>query len=169
MKLPASAVLVASIAVLGACSGGGDSGGGSPCANACSAIGATQCSGVQVRTCEAGSDGCLAWSASAACPTGLTCVAQLEACAGDAVTLSWSANRESGVNRAGGGYEVRISGQAPVVVPYVSGATAPTAAALQLQPGSYTATVRAFAALDSQGGTTRTYSASSEALSFSVP
>lgn len=49
-------------------------------------------------------------------------------------TISWAANRENAVNKSGGGYYVYV-GSSPgfslpgiqsVVVPYVSGATAPT-------------------------------------------
>lgn len=75
------------------------------------------------------------------------------------VTLSWNANRESAVNRPGGGYEVAISGQAVIDVPYVSGPAAPTTVTVTLTSGTYTATVRAYAALDANGGTGRTFSA----------
>lgn len=85
------------------------------------------------------------------------------------VTLSWAANREAGVNSAGGGYEVKISGQEALLVPYVSGPWAPTTVAIRLWSGSYTATVRAYAALDPQGGSTRTYSAASQSLLVKVP
>ena len=85
------------------------------------------------------------------------------------VTLSWDANRESAVNRAGGGYEVSISGQPPRDVPFTSGALAPTSIAVELVPGTYTVTVRAYAALDPQGGTTRTFSAPSPAFTLMVP
>src|SRR5262245_37769856 len=75
------------------------------------------------------------------------------------VSVNWTSNRESGVNSAGGGYEVTISGQAPVDVPYTSGPLAPTSTSKFLQPGTYTVTVRAYAALDPTGGTARTFSA----------
>jgi ABC-type glycerol-3-phosphate transport system substrate-binding protein len=42
------------------------------------------------------------------------------------VTLSWIPNREAGVNKAGGGYRITISGQAPVDVPWTVGPLAPT-------------------------------------------
>lgn len=71
------------------------------------------------------------------------------------VTLSWDANHETGVNSAGGGYTLTISGQsAPIDIPYVSGVAAPTSKVVSLYTGSYTATVTAYAALDSTGGAT---------------
>ena len=90
----------------------------------------------------------------------------IAACHGDAdrdlaplsVTLSWEANREIGVNQPGGGYEVAVAGQPVIDVPYVSGASAPTSATVRLLPGSHTVAVRAYAAFDAQGGTTRTFS-----------
>jgi hypothetical protein len=75
------------------------------------------------------------------------------------VSLTWDANRESGVNRAGGGYEVSITGQPNKDVPYVGGSAAPTSTTVQLLPGTYQVTVRAYAALDPQGGSNRNFSA----------
>ena len=69
-----------------------------------------------------------------------------------AVTLNWNASRESGVNSLGGGYQVAISGQPTISVPYTSGATAPTTTKTSLLTGVYTVTVRAYAALDVTGG-----------------
>ena len=85
------------------------------------------------------------------------------------VTLDWQANRESGVNRAGGGYQVSISGQPTIIVPYTVGATAPTSTIVSLNTGSYTVTVRAFAALDPQGGNAGNISAASQMLILVVP
>jgi hypothetical protein len=85
------------------------------------------------------------------------------------VTLSWDANRESAVNRAGGGYEVLISRHPPRDVPFTSGILAPTSISMELVPGTYTVTVRAYAALDPQGGTTRTFSGPSPAFTLTVP
>lgn len=85
------------------------------------------------------------------------------------VVLAWGANHESGVNSAGGGYQVSISGQPTIDVPWTSGPTAPTSATASLQPGSYTVTVRAYAALDAQGGTTGSLSAPSQSLTVNVP
>ncbi len=85
------------------------------------------------------------------------------------VTLSWAANREAGVNRAGGGYTIAISGQGPLDVPYVSGAAAPTTKDVTLRTGTYTVTVSAYAALDPSGGAAKTSSAPSQALTVQVP
>jgi hypothetical protein len=81
-----------------------------------------------------------------------------------AVTIAWNASRESNVNRPGGGYEVAISGREPIDVPYVSGAATPTATTVTLPSGTFSITVRAYAALDAQGGTTRTYSSASQLI-----
>jgi len=83
------------------------------------------------------------------------------------VTIAWAANREAGVNRAGGGYEVAITGLTPINVPYSSGPMAPTSTTLSLERGVYTASVRAYAALDAAGGSTRTFSAA-QTLTFAV-
>jgi len=85
------------------------------------------------------------------------------------VALAWAANHESGVNRAGGGYQVSISGQPTIDVPYTSGPAAPTSTTVLLQPASYTVTVRAYAALDSQGGNAGSLSAPSQSLTVNVP
>jgi len=85
------------------------------------------------------------------------------------VTLTWAPNRESGVNKAGGGYRVAISGKPTIDVPFVSGATAPTRTDVTLGTGSYTVTVSAFAALDAQGGTSGSQSAPSQTLTVTVP
>jgi len=76
------------------------------------------------------------------------------------VTVAWDANRETGVNSAGGGYEVSITGLAPIDIPYAPGA--PTSITKVLQPGTYLVTVRAYAALDPLGGNTKTFSALSQ-------
>ncbi len=75
------------------------------------------------------------------------------------VQISWAANHEKGVNSAGGGYTVSITGQPPINVPWVTGPTAPTSTSLILQQGTYTITVTAYAALDAQGGATGSTSA----------
>ena len=85
------------------------------------------------------------------------------------VTLVWQANRESGVNRAGGGYQVSINGQPTIVVPYTAGPAAPTSTMVSLITGTYTVTVRAFAVLDPQGGNAGNFSANSQALIVNVP
>ena len=87
------------------------------------------------------------------------------------VTLSWQANRESGVNSTGGGYQVSISGQSvPINVPFnaTTGVT-PTTTTASLYTGIYSATVRAYAALDSAGGRTGSTSAPSASISIVVP
>jgi hypothetical protein len=78
------------------------------------------------------------------------------------VTISWTPNREIGVNRPGGGYEVTLAGQPAIDVPYVSGPSGPTSVTVSLLPGTHTVRVRAYAAFDAQGSTTRTFSAPQE-------
>jgi len=85
------------------------------------------------------------------------------------VALAWEPNRESGVNRAGGGYQVSVSGQPMIIVPYTAGPAAPTTTTVSLKTGSYTVAVRAFAALDPQGGDTGSLSAPSQPLTLIVP
>jgi len=85
------------------------------------------------------------------------------------VTVAWAPNHEKGVNSTGGGYEVSISGQPTINVPYSSGPTAPTSTVTMLQTGTYTVTVTAFAALDAQGGGTGSLSAPSQSLIVNVP
>ena len=85
-------------------------------------------------------------------------------------TLVWAANHEKGVNSAGGGYQISLSGQPPIDVPWVSGPAAPTSLALTTVPKwSYTVSVRAFAALDPTGGTTKTFSTPSASIVVNVP
>ena len=83
--------------------------------------------------------------------------------------MSWAANHETGVNSAGGGYQVAISGQPTINVPFTSGLTAPTSTVKTLQPGNYTVTVSAFAALDAQGGSTGSLSQPSPPFTVIVP
>jgi hypothetical protein len=85
------------------------------------------------------------------------------------VVLSWAPNRESGVNSTGGGYQVSIGGQPAINVPYTSGPTAPTSITVSLQAGTYTVTVKAYAALDAQGGSGGTLSAPSAPITVNVP
>jgi hypothetical protein len=85
------------------------------------------------------------------------------------VSLFWNENLESGVNAAGGGYELQISGQPPVLVPFVSGPAAPTSVTVPVASGTHTVLVRAFAALDPQGGTTRNFSPASQSITVVVP
>lgn len=80
-----------------------------------------------------------------------------------AVNISWTANREAEVNKAGGGYIVAVSGQLPVTLPYAS-----TAMSTTLMSGNYTVTVTAYSALNPPGGVTGSKSAPA-VFSFSVP
>lgn len=87
------------------------------------------------------------------------------------VQVSWSANREAAVNRAGGGYKVYYSttpgfdiATASVVdVPYASGATAPISTTLTLASGTYYVKVVAYSVLNAAG------SQPSTELSVNVP
>jgi hypothetical protein len=85
-----------------------------------------------------------------------------------AITISWNANRESGVNSPGGGYVVAVSGQPLITVPYVSGVSAPTSTTISLSSGTYTISVSAYAALDAHGGTSGSTSAP-QTITVSVP
>ena len=85
------------------------------------------------------------------------------------VTITWAPNHEYGVNRAGGGYRVSISGQPIIDVPYISGPTTPVSCTTSLQAGSYTVNVVAYAALDPQGGNTGNVSAPSQSKTVNVP
>jgi|SRR5690242_625122 hypothetical protein len=86
-----------------------------------------------------------------------------------AVTISWAANHEKGVNSPGGGYHVMISG-APTIDVLFNGTSTPTSAPpVILKTGTYTVTVSAFAALDNQGGATGSTSAASQILTVDVP
>jgi hypothetical protein len=85
------------------------------------------------------------------------------------VIISWVPNHEKGVNSAGGGYRVSITGQPPITLPYTSGPAAPTSTAITLPQGTYTVTVTAFAALDPLGGMTGSVSAPSQAVNVNVP
>lgn len=84
------------------------------------------------------------------------------------MTLNWNAAHESGVNRPGGGYQVSISGQPTIDVPYTSGPAAPTTTDTSLLTGVYTVTVRAYAALDAAGGSTGSFS-TGESIAVKVP
>jgi hypothetical protein len=87
------------------------------------------------------------------------------------VQVSWAANRDAAVNQAGGGYRVyfsriagfNVAGASFVDVPYVSGPTAPTAAALALSSGNNFIKIVAYSALNPNG------SAPSAETSVSVP
>jgi hypothetical protein len=91
--------------------------------------------------------------------------------------VSWTANRESAVNREGGGYRVYYSTQSNfdlsqttyVDVPYVSGSSAPTSATVSgLDPGTYHIKVVAYSALDAGGASTHLSNPSTD-VSISLP
>lgn len=83
------------------------------------------------------------------------------------VTLSWTANHEMGVNLAGGGYIVTISGQSSVsiTVPFESGVAAAPTITTSLYTGSYSASVTAYG---KQNGATVTTSAPAT-MTINVP
>ena len=108
------------------------------------------------------------------------CVAVLSSCGGGdggsspppgnhTVTLAWAANHEKGVNSAGGGYQVAISGQPTINVPFTAGLTTPTSTVTTLWTGTYTVTVSAFAALDALGGSSGSLSEPSQPFTLIVP
>ena len=94
------------------------------------------------------------------------------------VQVSWTANREAAVNRAGGGYRVyysktsnfNIESASYVNVPYVSGASAPTSANItNLQVGTYYFKIVAYSNLNKAGSTGGSTSAPSTQFSVSLP
>jgi hypothetical protein len=85
------------------------------------------------------------------------------------VTVSWMPSNQTGVNSPGGGYQVAVNARPPIDVPYVSGPMAPTSVTTTLTTGTYTVTVRAYAELDSLGGSTGSLSAVSAPLTVVVP
>lgn len=89
--------------------------------------------------------------------------------ANHSVTLAWAPNHEKGVNSAGGGYRVAISGQPTIEVPFISGSAAPTSTVTTLYTGIYTATVSAFAALDARGRSAGNLSEPSPPFTVIVP
>ena len=108
------------------------------------------------------------------------CVVALSACGGGGgsgsapatnhtVTLAWTPSHEKGVNSAGGGYRVAISGQPPIDAPFTSGLTAPTSIVTTLRTGTYTVTVSAFAALDARGDSTGSLSEPSPPFTLILP
>jgi len=109
------------------------------------------------------------------------CVVALSACGGGGggsgsapatnhpVTLAWAPNHEKGVNSAGGGYQVAISGQPTIEVSFISGSAAPTSTVTTLHTGIYTVTVSAVAALDAQGSSTGSRSEPSQPFTVIVP
>ena len=86
-----------------------------------------------------------------------------------AVTISWTANLEAAVNRAGGGYTVNISGQPSIDVPYISSPLAPTSTTTSLLTGNYTVTVVAYSSLNPPGSSNGSVSAASSPITVNVP
>lgn len=64
------------------------------------------------------------------------------------VTLNWEENLEADVNAPGGGYEIAISGQPIIDVPF----PAPPSVTLTLPSGSYSAIVTAYSSIDPSTG-----------------
>lgn len=104
--------------------------------------------------------------ALAACSNGFTASSSLLDVSKDSyiggsgtVNLSWSANRETEVNKAGGGYRVyyaqssSVTASTPYVdVPFVSGSQAPTNLRLTgLVSGTYYVHVKAYSAVNPGG------------------
>ncbi|HWP34949.1 MAG TPA: hypothetical protein VNM66_05065 [Thermodesulfobacteriota bacterium] len=80
------------------------------------------------------------------------------------MTVSWAPNRETAVNRPGGGYHVLVDGTVVATVPFGSGPLAPTETTVELPSGTHVIQVRAFSNLN--GGTT---SAPSAPVAVTVP
>jgi hypothetical protein len=76
------------------------------------------------------------------------------------VTVSWTANREAGVNNIGGGYTLyhsttpgfSLEGAESVDLPYESGSTAPTSTTLAMLTGTHYIKIVAYSALNPAGG-----------------
>ncbi len=94
------------------------------------------------------------------------------------IQVSWTANRETAVNKAGGGYKVyystspgvNISTAAFVDVPYVAGPTSPTTVTIgNLLVGTYYFKVVAYSALNIVGGSGGSASAPSAEFSLAIP
>ena len=95
-----------------------------------------------------------------------------------AVTISWTANRESAVNTNGGGYKVyysttpgfALTGAILVNVPYVSGTQTPTNTIVNLDSGTtYYIRVIAYSTLNAPGQTGGSTSEPSADISIAVP
>jgi hypothetical protein len=90
------------------------------------------------------------------------------------IFVSWTANRETAVNRAGGGYKVyygtqsgfSLSGASFVNVPYASGTLSPTSVLLPITAsGTYYIVIVAYSSLGSSGS----MSSPSAQTSISIP
>ncbi|MEX1057652.1 MAG: hypothetical protein WED11_07965 [Natronospirillum sp.] len=88
------------------------------------------------------------------------CGAEARASIDSTVTLSWDANRESGVNSTGGGYRVyhsttsgfHIDNANVTDVPHASGTT-PTSTTLTLSSGTHYIKIAAYSAFNPDGST----------------
>lgn len=90
------------------------------------------------------------------------CDAQAGRAVDRAVTLSWQANHEKGVNGPGGGYRLAIAGREAVDLPW----PAPTALTTVLRTGSHLVTVQAYEPDPAGAGTAWSPTAS---LTVAVP
>jgi len=93
------------------------------------------------------------------------------------IEVSWAANRETAVNRSGGGYRVYYSAQSDfdvnsatfLDVPYVSGALAPTSVIINgLREGMTYIKVVAYSSLKPPGSTNTATSEPSEQFAMDV-
>lgn len=80
------------------------------------------------------------------------------------VALSWVPNRETAVNRPGGGYHVIVDGAVAATVPFGTGPLALTETMIELPSGTHVIQMRAFSNFN--GGTT---SAPSAPVAVTVP
>lgn len=94
------------------------------------------------------------------------------------VLVSWTANKETAVNRVGGGYRVYhsktkgfdVASAEVTEVPYVSGDWAPTSVVLkQLSPGTYYIKVVAYSSMMLPDGSSNSVSPASPEILLSVP
>ncbi len=92
--------------------------------------------------------------------------------------ISWNANREVAVNRAGGGYRVyysttsgfALSAGTMTDVPFVSGSQAPTSLSITgVKAGKYYVKIVAYSTLNAPGVTTGSVSAESLETPITVP
>ena len=110
----------------------------------------------------------------------IACTLPAESSTKSRVQVSWNANRETAVNKAGGGYRIYYCNNSGysistvttsfVDVNYVSGPTAPITALLpNLNNGTYYIKVVAFSALTPPGATNGSSSLASSEFSITVP
>lgn len=95
------------------------------------------------------------------------------------IRLSWDANLETAVQRAGGGYKVYYSavsgfnpgdgGVTEIDVPYVSGALAPTSIVAPFDPGIYYLRIAAYSLLNPPGAAGGSTSTASPQITLDAP